>query len=237
MDSKLLLKNRLEELKISDINSKIKKLVDYMDGIIYWNEKVNLTNITDKNEFLEKHFIDSLSVCDESEFLESVEIIDVGTGGGFPGIPLAICYPEKKFTLLDSLNKRLKIIKELCDKLNISNVKVLHGRAEDIGQNSSYRESFDLCLSRAVANLSSLSELCIPLIKQEKYFIAYKGPNLDSELEEAKKAITTLGGRVEEIVDKNILGRKHRILKIKKKEITDNKYPRKAGIPIKKPLK
>ena len=162
---KVILRRQLNGIKVNCVDEKIETLLGYMKGVLLWNDKVNLTNILNENDFVKKHYIDSLSICSENEFLEAEHIIDVGTGGGFPGIPLAICYPEKKFTLLDSLKKRLKIVDELCMKLEIKNVKTVHNRAEDLGRDAMYREQFDLCVSRAVANLTSLSELCLPLIK------------------------------------------------------------------------
>ena len=168
--------------------------------------------------------------------MEAEHIIDVGTGGGFPGIPLAICYPEKKFTLLDSLKKRLKIVDELCMKLEIKNVKTVHNRAEDLGRDAMYREQFDLCVSRAVANLTSLSELCLPLIKIKGYFISYKGPAFEKELQQSEKAVAMLGGRVKRIVETKNSETAHKLIIIEKIENTNSIYHRKSGIPVKKPL-
>lgn len=152
--------------------AKLELFAKYMDGVLEWNEKVNLTNITDKNDFIVKHYIDSILCVDSDEFKEADTIIDLGTGGGFPGVPLAILFPNKKFTLVDSLNKRLKIIKELCDNLGIKNVDVVHGRAEELGHQKIMREKFDLCVSRAVANLSTLAELCLPFVAVGGSFVA-----------------------------------------------------------------
>ena len=152
----------------------MEKLMGYMHGIISWNEKVNLTNLTEEDEFIEKHYIDSLLLWNSESFKKADKIIDVGTGGGFPGVPLAILYPEKEFVLLDSLKKRLNIIDSLTDELGINNVITFHGRAEDAAKKKDMREAFDLCVSRAVANLTSLSELCIPFVKVGGYFVAYK---------------------------------------------------------------
>ena len=230
------LREFLESQKVYE-DSKVDKLVGYMEEILQWNTKVNLTNIVDKNDFIEKHYIDSLVIGSEEKFLNSKSIIDVGTGGGFPGVPLAICYPDKDFTLLDSLNKRLKIIDQLTEELDINNVRTCHGRAEELGQKKEYRESFDLCLSRAVANLTSLSELCIPFVKVGGYFIAYKGPGVYDELKAAEKAIKTLGGEVVEIKDASYgKGDEHKLLIIKKIKNTPKKYPRKPGEPVRNPI-
>ena len=217
---------------------KINKLEGYMDEILEWNNKVNITNITEKDDFIEKHYIDSLVIGDLEIFKNSNSVIDVGTGGGFPGVPLAVSYPEKEFTLLDSLNKRLKIINQVTENFNINNVTTCHGRAEELAQKKEYREKFDLCVSRAVANLTSLSELCIPFVKLGGYFIAYKGPGVYEELENAEKAIKTLGGEVVEI--KNAAygdDDEHKLLIIKKIKNTPKKYPRKPGEPVRNPIK
>ena len=217
---------------------KINKLEGYMDEILEWNNKVNITNITEKDDFIEKHYIDSLVIGDLEIFKNSNSVIDVGTGGGFPGVPLAVSYPEKEFTLLDSLNKRLKIIDQVTENFNINNVTTCHGRAEELAQKKEYREKFDLCVSRAVANLTSLSELCIPFVKLGGYFIAYKGPGVYEELENAEKAIKTLGGEVVEI--KNAAygdDDEHKLLIIKKIKNTPKKYPRKPGEPVRNPIK
>lgn len=216
----------------------LEKLEKYMEGILSWNGHVNLTNITYPDDFINKHYIDSLLLGQCQEFLEGKRIIDVGTGGGFPGIPLAILYPEKEFVLLDSLKKRLKIIDELCQEIKISNVTTYHGRAEDAGKEKSMRESFDVCVSRAVANLSTLCELCIPLVKKGGNFIAYKGPAVNDELKEAKKAIKILGGKITRV--EFPMGQKdleHAFAIIEKIADTPGKYPRKAGDPSKKPIR
>ena len=233
---KVILRRQLNRLKVNCVDEKIETLLGYMNGVLLWNDKVNLTNILNENDFVKKHYIDSLSICSENEFLEAEHIIDVGTGGGFPGIPLAICYPEKKFTLLDSLKKRLKIVDELCMKLEIKNVKTVHNRAEDLGRDAMYREQFDLCVSRAVANLTSLSELCLPLIKIKGYFISYKGLAFEKELQQSEKAVDMLGGRVKRIVETKNSETAHKLIIIEKIENTNSIYPRKSGIPVKKPL-
>ncbi len=231
----------LEKIVASyNLNSKVDfdKFEKYMEGILEWNEKVNLTNITDRNEFIEKHYIDSIVVAQFEEMLGAKNIIDVGTGGGFPGVPLAILFPEKQFVLLDSLNKRLKIIDQLTHEIGIDNVITVHGRAEELAQKKEYREQFDLCISRAVANLTSLSELCIPFVKNNGNFISYKGPSLYEELENAQKAINTLGGKVGKIENISVNDQlDHKLLFIKKIKNTNKKYPRKPGEPVRNPIK
>ncbi|MBQ6089604.1 MAG: 16S rRNA (guanine(527)-N(7))-methyltransferase RsmG [Firmicutes bacterium] len=214
-------------------------LEKYMEGILAWNEKVNLTNITDPAEFRIKHNADSLMCVDFPEFLDAETVIDVGTGGGFPGIPLAVYAPEKQFTLLDSLNKRLKIIDELAEELGIKNITLVHGRAEDAARAKEHREKYDLCVSRAVSNLATLSEYCLPFIKVGGYLLAYKGPGAEEEVKEAAKALKTLGGSLVDIRETSMeeYGLDHRILVIKKVRNTPKAYPRKAGTPLKEPLK
>lgn len=214
------------------------KLEKYMEGILSWNEKVNLTNITDPAEFRIKHNADSLMCVDFPEFQSAKNIIDVGTGGGFPGIPLAVYAPDKHFTLLDSLNKRLRIIDELAGGLDITNITLVHGRAEDVARNREHREKYDLCVSRAVSNLATLSEYCLPFIKVGGYLLAYKGPGADQEVKDAEKALKTLGGRLVDIRETTMeeYGLDHRILVIEKVRNTPKAYPRKAGTPLKEPL-
>lgn len=216
----------------------MEKLMGYMHGIISWNEKVNLTNLTEEDEFIEKHYIDSLLLWNSESFKKADKIIDVGTGGGFPGVPLAILYPEKEFVLLDSLKKRLNIIDSLTHELGINNVTTFHGRAEDAAKQKDMRETFDLCVSRAVANLISLAELCIPFVKAGGYFVAYKGPGAYDEAKEAENAINILGGKLESIiVPEGQKESEHTLITILKTTKTPEKYPRKAGDPLKKPLK
>ena len=209
-----------------------------MEGILSWNEKVNLTNITDPAEFRIKHNADSLMCVDFPEFQEAESVIDVGTGGGFPGIPLAVYAPDKHFTLLDSLNKRLRIIDELAGELEINNITLVHGRAEDIAKKPEHREKYDLCVSRAVSNLATLSEYCLPFIRVGGYLLAYKGPGAEEEAKDAEKALKILGGSIIDIRQTSMeeYGLDHRILVIKKVRNTPKAYPRKAGTPLKEPL-
>ena len=233
------LQTALEQLNIPYTEETIEKYRLYMEGIIEWNEKVNLTSITDRDEFIKLHFIDSIMSVPTEEFQKAKKIIDVGTGGGFPGIPLALAAPDKEFVLMDSLNKRIKIINQLCEEIGITNVTAVHARAEELAKNKAHRQKYDLCVSRAVANLSTLSEYCLPFIKQGGWFLSYKGPDTDKELADAKKAIKILGGQIdrEELASLESSGLEHKIIFIKKVKDTPAKYPRKAGTPSKDPLK
>ena len=226
----------LEQLNISDAEKKADILNKYMEGILHWNEKVNLTAITDREEFVQKHIIDSLLCVSSEEFQKTSSVIDVGTGGGFPGIPLAVAFPEKEFVLMDSLAKRLKIVDELCGELGINNVTTLHGRAEELGRQKGYRDNFDLCVSRAVANMSTLSEYCLPFVKAGGSFIAYKGPDCKSEINDASRAIRVLGGKLLRIDKAGLDAYNHELVYISKEISTPAAYPRKPGTPSRKPL-
>lgn len=222
-----------------EINVAIPKLVAYRDATLEWNNKVNLTAITNPVDFIHKHYVDSLLCADTKEVLQARTVLDVGTGGGFPGIPMAIFFPEKKFVLLDSLQKRLKIVREMADNIGLRNIEVVHGRAEDLARMPKYREQFDLCVSRAVANLSTLSELCLPFVKVGGTFISYKGPNCNAEVDEAMNAISILGGRLErvEVPRPDFFTTDHTMIYIYKERKTAPQYPRKAGIPSKEPIR
>lgn len=211
----------------------------YYDLLIEWNDKINLTAITDKQEVIKKHFEDSLSISSVIDMNAVNSVIDVGTGAGFPGIPLKIVFPSLKLTLLDSLNKRINFLNTVVDELGLADVSAIHGRAEEYGRDVVYRESFDLCVSRAVANLSTLSEFCLPFVKVGGYFVSYKSEKADIEYIEAKNAINLLSGgnvRIEDVIITDTdLTRK--MVLIEKLSPIDDKYPRRAGIPLKKPLR
>ena len=216
------------------------KISIYCDKILELNKHINLTAITDKNMFHVKHVVDSLKCMDIQEYEESVEIVDVGTGAGFPAIPLAIASPEKNFLLVDSVAKKLRIIDKLCSDLNITNVKTKHGRVEDIGHDEKYREKYDLCVSRAVARLNILAEWCLPLLKTGGTMIAYKGSKAREELEEANVAIEILGGSNIRIVDYNENKdgiTEHAPIIIEKVKNTPLTYPRKPGKAKQEPIK
>ena len=232
------LKKTLEAMNIENSQELIEKFRIYMEGVLEWNEKVNLTTITDPDEFVIKHFVDSIICANYPEYINAAKIIDVGTGAGFPGIPLSIISPEKEFILMDSLNKRLKIIDELCQRADIKNVVTLHARAEELAKNKAHRERYDLCVSRAVANMAVLAEYCLPFIKVGGFLMAYKGPEAENEVREAEHALYLLGGRAEEIRNGNLkeFGIDHKVVVIKKVSNTPSKYPRKPGTPTKEPL-
>ena len=229
----------LDDMNIAYNEDMLRQFQRYMELILEWNDKVNLTSITQPEEFVKKHYVDSIAICAFTQMKEARSIIDVGTGAGFPGIPLAILYPEKKFLLMDSLNKRVKIIDELSREIGLQNVTFRHDRAEELAQNKNYREQFDLCVSRAVANLAVLSEYCLPFVKVNGWFAAYKTVAAEEELKESLRAMELLGGRLEDNKQLNIKGYDldHRIILIKKVKKTLSKYPRKAGTPAKEPLK
>lgn len=234
-----LLTDYLDRKGIPYNEDMIKKFDAYRGGILQWNEFVNLTAIRDPEEFTVKHFIDSVACYDFPQYADAEEVVDMGTGAGFPGVPLAILSPEKKFVLIDSLNKRLKIIQDLCQNIGINNVVTIHGRAEDLGKDAKHREKYDLCVSRAVASLNVLCEYCLPFVKPGGSMIAYKGSDAEKEIVEAKKAIRILGGEIDDMVEVSISEKasEHKILIIKKIGKTPSKYPRKAGTPAKEPLK
>ena len=215
----------------------IEQFFEYMNLLIEWNEKMNLTAITDPEEIILKHFIDSITILKEIE--DNSKVVDVGTGAGFPGIPLSIMNPTLKITLVDSLNKRLIFLQEVVNKLNLKNIEIIHARAEEFGQNKKYRESFDIATSRAVANLSTLSEYLIPFVKVGGKVISMKAAEAQEEINEAKKAIEVLGGKIEKIEEFNLpqsdIGRT--VILVKKEKQTPNKYPRKPGTPSKEPIK
>ncbi len=200
---------------------------------------MNLTRITDEEEFIVKHFADSLIINKVIEMENIDSLIDVGTGAGFPGIPIKIIYPNIKVTLLDSLEKRVEFLKEVIDQLELEGIEAIHGRAEDLGQNENYREKYDLCVSRAVANLSVLSEYCIPFVKRQGVFVSYKAEGSDEEIYAARTVIEILGAGLNSVCTEQIpetdINRQFAI--IKKISKTNVKYPRKAGKPSKKPLK
>lgn len=220
-------------------NIQEEKINKYCERILELNREINLTAITDRNMFHVKHVVDSLACIDLREYINASKIVDVGTGAGFPGIPLAISSPEKEFILIDSVVKKLRIIDMLCDELNITNVKILHGRVEDIGHDKAFREKFDLCISRAVARLNILVEWSLPLLKKGGTMIAYKGLKAEEELKEAKKAIDLIGGsqsRIEKFTQTSNEIIEHSLVIIKKERETPGIYPRKPGKAKREPI-
>lgn len=229
---------KLKELRI-ELNENMKNQFDrYYELLVEWNKVMNLTGITEYEEVNEKHFIDSLSIVKVIDINKIDNIIDIGTGAGFPGIPLKIAFPHLKVTLLDSLNKRIKFLNAVIDELNLNHIETIHGRAEDYAKKTEYRENYDLCVSRAVANLSTLSEYCVPYVKVGGLFISYKSGDIDEEIVKSKPAIKILGSEIENVIKFKLPGTdiNRSFVKIKKLSTTKKKYPRKAGLPAKEPL-
>ena len=232
------LKRKSEALNIVLNEKQLAMFETYYEMLVEKNKVMNLTAITEKNEVIDKHFIDSISLKKAMDVTKPVKVLDLGTGAGFPGIPLKIAYPNLQVTLLDSLNKRIKFLQEVIEELSLEGIDAIHGRAEDYAKQSGYREQFDICVSRAVANLATLSEYCLPYVKQGGCFISYKSGAVQEELEQSKKAIKELGGRVKEVIpfvlpDTDI---ERTFVVIEKVKQTPRKYPRKAGLPSKEPI-
>lgn len=234
-----VLTEKVKELSIVLNDKQIQQFEQYYNILVEWNKVMNLTAITEYEEVVEKHFLDSLTIVNAIHVGKIETLIDVGTGAGFPGIPLKIAFPHLKVTLLDSLNKRIKFLNEVIDLLELNDIKAIHGRAEDYAKQAEYREQYDICVSRAVANLATLSEYCLPYVKVDGLFVPYKSGEIDEELKSSEKAVSILGGKVEEVVKFQLPGTDigRSFVKIHKIKETKKKYPRKAGMPTKEPLK
>ncbi|MDD6793973.1 MAG: 16S rRNA (guanine(527)-N(7))-methyltransferase RsmG [Clostridiaceae bacterium] len=215
------------------------QFIKYMKLVQEWNQKINLTAITEDEEFIKKHFIDCIKAFKSNELKSASSLIDVGTGAGFPGIPIAIMRPDLSVTLLDSLNKRINFLNIVVNALGLTNVKTIHSRAEDGARIKELRENFDIATSRAVANMTVLAEFCIPYIKVGGHFVALKGPAIEEELANSKNALGVLGGKLKDVIEVEIEGTdlKHNIVIVDKVKECPSSYPRKAGIVTKKPLK
>lgn len=226
-----------EKINIKFTEEQLEKFYQYMNMLLEWNEKINLTAIVEPKEVILKHFIDSLTI---NKYLkENATLADVGTGAGFPGIPLKILRPDIKITLVDSLNKRINFLNEVIEKLNLEDIETVHSRIEDFGKNKSYREKFDYVTARAVANLAVLSEYLIPIAKIGGKCVCMKGSNVEEEIESGKKAINVLGGKIEK-VDEFVLPDSdisRNVIILSKIKNTPARFPRKAGMPSKEPLK
>ena len=238
MDKIEFIRNHIEKLDINISEEQCCQFLKYYEMLVEKNKVMNLTGITEFEEVVEKHFVDSLSLVKSIKLNGDESLIDVGTGAGFPGIPIKIMFPNLKITLMDSLNKRLLFLNEVINKLGLDKIELVHGRAEDLGKNSNYREKYDLCVSRAVANLSTLSEYCIPFIKKDGVFASYKASDSEEEINNSKNAIKILGGSISKVCETALPGTevKRNIVIIKKDKCTSKKYPRKAGTPSKEPL-
>lgn len=226
----------VDKLGINLSEIQLKQFYNYMNLLIEWNKKINLTAITEPDEIILKHFVDSLTI---SKYIsDGTKVVDVGTGAGFPGIPLKIVRQDVDITLLDSLQKRINFLDEVINELNLEKITTIHSRVEDFGKNKKYREEFDIATSRAVANLSTLSEYLLPLVKVGGKVISMKGSLIQEELENSKNAIKILGGQIEKVDEFDLPNSdiSRNIVLIDKIKNTPNRYPRKAGEPSKKPL-
>lgn len=226
------------EWNIELTDKQLEQFQIYYEYLVEVNQVMNLTAITQKEEVIVKHFLDSLSIASIIDMSQVNKLIDVGTGAGFPGIPLKIAFPHLQITLMDSLNKRVKFLNETGEKIGVGNQIAIHSRAEELGKKKEYREQYDLCVSRAVANMSTLSEYCMPFVKVGGTFVSYKGNNASEEIERAVCAIEKLGGSIEKqfefVLPESDINRT--FVLIKKVKQTPNQYPRKAGMPAKEPL-
>ena len=234
-----LMKAAADDVKIELTENQYEQCIKYMRLLQEWNEKINLTSIIEDEEVIKKHFIDCIKAFKSDAVKNADTIIDVGTGAGFPGLPIAIMNPNCKVTLLDSLNKRINFLNIVISELNLKNVVTIHSRAEDGARKPELRENFDVAISRAVANMAVLSEFCMPYVKKNGYFVALKGPAVDEEIESSVNAIKILGGKLKEVIKIEIEGTdlRHNIVEIEKINYCPKAYPRKAGTVSKKPLK
>ncbi len=233
-----IFENKLNALGITLTDIQKQQFDQFYELLVEWNKVMNLTGITEYEEVNEKHFIDSLSLVKAIDVKRYETIIDIGTGAGFPGIPLKIAFPHLKVVLLDSLNKRINFLNTVITDLGLEDIKTIHGRAEDYAKQGEYRELFDLCVSRAVANLSTLSEYCLPYVRVGGMFIPYKSGEIDDEVQQAENAIRVLGGKLDEVIKFQLPGTEinRSFVKVNKTQNTGKKYPRKAGLPTKEPL-
>ncbi|MED4015728.1 16S rRNA (guanine(527)-N(7))-methyltransferase RsmG [Sutcliffiella cohnii] len=228
----------LSEKGITLSPTQLDQFSTYFRLLVEWNEKMNLTAITDEEGVYLKHFYDSITAAFYFPFDKDLSLCDVGAGAGFPSIPLKICFPQLKVTIVDSLNKRIGFLQHLVNELNLQDVTLYHDRAETFGKRLDLRESFDVVTARAVARLSVLSELCLPLVKENGYFIPMKAASVTEEIDKGKKALTILGGKIEKVhsFQLPIEESERNILIIKKFKTTPKKYPRKPGTPNRTPL-
>ena len=234
-----IMKKASDDVNMEFNEEKYNKFIKYMRLVQEWNEKINLTAITEDEEFVKKHFIDCIKAFKSDEIKSAKTLIDVGTGAGFPGVPIAIMRDDLEITLLDSLNKRINFLNLVVKELDLKNVKTIHSRAEDGARKVDFRESFDVATSRAVANMAVLSEFCLPYVKVGGNFVALKGPAIEEELKNSTNALGVLGGKLKDVIEVTIedTDLKHNIVVVSKKKECPKSYPRKAGIITKKPIK
>lgn len=233
-----ILEDGCQAFGVTLTDKQIEQFEKYYELLVEWNKVMNLTGITEFDEVMQKHFVDSAAAAKYVEMEKVNSLIDVGTGAGFPGIPLKIVYPHIQVTLLDSLNKRIKFLEEVVDNLGLTGIETVHGRAEDAAKKAEYREQFDLSVSRAVANLASLTEYCLPFVKVGGKFVSYKSVSVDEEIAQSKKAVYVLGGEIGKVEKFNLpeSDMERALVIVEKKRSTPKKYPRKAGMPTKEPL-
>ena len=230
------LKEGMKDFSVTLTEEQCMQFMQYYEMLVEKNKVMNLTAITEFDEVIEKHFIDSVSLAKEYDLTKKCKILDMGTGAGFPGIPLKIAFPELDITLADSLNKRILFLQEVIDALQLKNIRAIHSRAEELSADKNHRDSYDLCVARAVAILSTLSEYCIPFVKVGGKFISYKSGECDEEVSAAKRAIAVLGGKLSDVKKFSIGESGRAFVIIDKVKPTPKQYPRKAGTPSKNPL-
>lgn len=233
-----LLIDGAKELGIELSSRQVEQFIKYKALLQEWNQKMNLTAIVEDKEVITKHFLDCMTINKAIKMGEQKTVIDIGTGAGFPGLVIKIAFPHLKVVLVDALKKRLNFLSAVISELELEQIECIHSRAEDLGKIKEYREKFDICASRAVANLAVLSEYTLPFVRVGGYLIALKGQKIEEEIEQGRRAIQILGGELEEVVYTGVpfTDLDHKIAKIKKVKVTSTKYPRKAGEPTKSPL-
>lgn len=231
-------KSGMNKLNIELSEYQIQQFLTYYEMLVEKNKVMNLTAITEFEEVVEKHFLDSLSLIQQLDLNQNLKVLDLGTGAGFPGIPLKIAFPKIEIVLMDSLNKRINFLNEVITSLKLEKITAVHGRAEEMARKPEYREQFDLCVSRAVANLASLSEYCLPFVRLQGNFISYKSGEIEEEVNQSKKAVFVLGGKIENVKKFRLVetDAERSFVQVKKVKKTPKTYPRKAGTPSKVPI-